>query len=155
MYNRVILIGRLTREPEQRTTGSGITVANFTLAVDRRYGSSDDSKESQTDFIDIVPWRQLGDLVVQYVTKGRMVAVEGKLQVRKWQDSNGNNRTTYEVVADDVRFLESRRSQDSGDRPPASQEQSDTFAADKDYEDNNDVFGSSDFGDDDDPLAMS
>jgi single-strand DNA-binding protein len=105
--NRVILIGRNTREPELRFTSGGAAVANFTLAVDRPYLNAQGERE--TDFIRIVAWRKLAETCANYMGKGRLVAVEGRLQVRTYQTPDGQNRTTAEVVADTVRFLERAR----------------------------------------------
>ena len=102
-YNRIILVGRLTRDPELRATPDGISVVRFTLAVDRGMRAGE---ERQTDFFDIVAFRQLADNVANYVTKGRLVLVEGRLQTRSYTDREGNRRKAYEVVADTVRFLE-------------------------------------------------
>jgi single-strand DNA-binding protein len=102
-YNRIILVGRLTRDPELRATPDGISVVRFTLAVDRGMRAGE---ERQTDFFDIVAFRQLADNVANYVTKGRLVLVEGRLHTRRYTDREGNPRKAYEVVADTVRFLE-------------------------------------------------
>jgi len=102
-YNRIILVGRLTRDPELRATPDGVSVVRFTLAVDRGMRAGE---ERQTDFFDIVAFRQLADNVANYTTKGRLVLVEGKLQTRSYTDREGNRRKAYEVVADTVRFLE-------------------------------------------------
>jgi single-strand DNA-binding protein len=105
-YNRIILVGRLTRDPELRATPDGISVVRFALAVDRGMRAGE---ERQTDFFDIVAFRQLADNVANYVTKGRLVLVEGKLQTRSYTDREGNRRKAYEVIADTVRFLERPR----------------------------------------------
>jgi single-strand DNA-binding protein len=105
-YNRIILVGRLTRDPELRATPDGVSVVRFALAVDRGMRAGE---ERQTDFFDIVAFRQLADNVANYVTKGRLVLVEGKLQTRSYTDREGNRRKAYEVVADTVRFLERPR----------------------------------------------
>jgi single-strand DNA-binding protein len=105
-YNRIILIGRLTRDPELRATPDGVSVVRFRLAVDRVARAGE---ERQTDFFDIVAFRQLADTVANYTTKGRLVLVEGKLQTRSYNDREGNRRTVYEIVADTVRFLERPR----------------------------------------------
>ena len=105
-YNRIILVGRLTRDPELRATPDGISVVRFTLAVDRGMRAGE---ERQTDFFDIVAFRQLADNVANYVTKGRLVLVEGRLQTRSYTDREGNRRKAYEVIADTVRFLERPR----------------------------------------------
>jgi len=113
MLNRIILMGRLTRDPELRHTGSGTAVASFSLAVERDFRDKT-SGQKQTDFIDIVAWRQTGEFVSKYFQKGRMAVVEGRLQMRDWQDRDGNKRRSAEVVADNVYFADSRR--DSGDQ---------------------------------------
>ena len=112
MLNHITIMGRLTRDPELRRTGSGIAVASFSVAVDRDFGSRDGG-EKETDFIDCVAWRQTGEFVSKYFTKGRMIVVSGRLQIRNWTDKEGNKRRTAEVVADNVYFGESRRSADS------------------------------------------
>lgn len=105
-YNRIILVGRLTRDPELRATADGVSVVRFTLAVDR---SGRAGEERQTDFFDIVAFRQLADTVANYMTKGRLVLVEGRMQIRTYTDREGNSRKSYEVHADIVRFLERPR----------------------------------------------
>ena len=109
MLNHITIMGRLTRDPELRRTGSGIAVASFTVAVDRDFGGRDGG-ERETDFIDCVAWRQTGEFVSKYFTKGRMIVVSGRLQIRSWTDKDGNKRRTAEVVADNVYFGESKRS---------------------------------------------
>ena len=113
MLNHIIIMGRLTRDPELRRTGSGIAVASFTLAVDRDF-SPKDGGERETDFIDCVAWRQTGEFVSKYFTKGRMAVVSGRLQIRSWTDKDGNKRRTAEVVADNVYFGDSKRDGDNG-----------------------------------------
>ena len=108
MLNRIILMGRLTRDPELRHTGNGTAVASFSLAVDRDFRDKA-SGQKATDFIDVVAWRQTGEFVAKYFQKGRMAVVEGRLQMRDWQDRDGNKRRTAEVVADNVYFADSRR----------------------------------------------
>ena len=112
MLNHITIMGRLTRDPELRRTGSGIAVASFTVAVDRDFGGRDGG-EKETDFIDCVAWRQTGEFVSKYFTKGSMIVVSGRLQIRNWNDKEGNKRRTAEVVADNVYFGESRRSAES------------------------------------------
>ncbi|MBQ9330462.1 MAG: single-stranded DNA-binding protein [Oscillibacter sp.] len=107
MLNRIILMGRLTRDPELRRTGSGTAVTSFSLAVDRDFKSQ--SGERETDFIDIVAWRNTAEFVSKYFTKGRMAVVEGRLQIRDWTDRDGGKRRSAEVVADNVYFGDSRR----------------------------------------------
>ena len=110
MLNHITIMGRLTRDPELRRTGSGIAVASFTVAVDRDFAPRDGG-ERETDFIDCVAWRQTGEFVSKYFTKGSMAVVSGRLQIRGWTDKDGNKRRTAEVVADNVYFGESRRSE--------------------------------------------
>ena len=112
MLNHIVIMGRLTRDPELRTTQAGVSVTSFTVAVDRDFGGRDGG-ERQTDFIDCVAWRQTGEFVSKYFHKGSMMVVSGRLQSRKWQDREGNNRTSWEINADNVYFGESRR--DSGE----------------------------------------
>ena len=114
MLNHITIMGRLVRDPELRSTQSGVSVASFTVAVDRDFGGRDGG-DRQTDFIDCVAWRQTGEFVSKYFRKGSMIVVSGRLQSRKWQDRDGNNRTNWEVNADNVYFGESsRRDGDSG-----------------------------------------
>ena len=112
MLNHIIVMGRLTRDPELRRTGSGVAVASFTVAVDRDF-SPKDGGERETDFIDCVAWRQTGEFVSKYFTKGRMAVVSGRLQIRGWTDKDGNKRRTAEIVADNVYFGDSKRDGDS------------------------------------------
>ena len=121
MLNRIIIMGRLVRDPELRTTQSGTPVTSFTLAVDRDFKSRE-SGEKNTDFIDVVAWRQTAEFVCKYFAKGRMAVAEGRLQIREWKDRDGNNRRTAEVVAENVYFGDSKRDSagDSGyGAPPA------------------------------------
>ena len=108
MLNHIVIMGRLTRDPELRRTGSGIAVASFSVAVDRDFGGRDGG-EKETDFIDCVAWRQTGEFVSKYFTKGSMIVVSGRLQIRNWTDKEGNKRRSAEVVADNVYFGESKR----------------------------------------------
>ena len=118
MLNRIIIMGRLTRDPELRRTGSGTPVTSFSLAVDRDFKSQNGEKE--TDFIDVVAWRSTAEFVSKYFTKGRMAVVEGRLQIRDWTDRDGGKRRSAEVVADNVYFGDSKRD-GAGDygAPPA------------------------------------
>lgn len=109
MLNKIVLMGRLTRDPELRRTPSGTAVASFTLAVDRDYKPQDGDRE--TDFIDIVAWRGTAEFVSKYFSKGRMAVVEGRLQVRDWKDKDGAKRRSTEVIADNVYFGDSKRSE--------------------------------------------
>ena len=113
MLNHIVIMGRLTRDPELRRTGSGVAVASFTLAVDRDFAPKDGG-ERETDFIDCVAWRQTGEFVSKYFTKGRMAVVSGRLQIRGWTDKDGNKRRSAEIVADNVYFGDSRRDSESG-----------------------------------------
>ena len=112
MLNRIILMGRLTRDPELRHTQQGTAVASFTLAVDRDFKGRD-SSDRATDFIDIVAWRSTAEFVSKYFAKGRMAVVEGRLQIRDWTDRDGGKRRTAEVIADNVYFGDSKRDGDS------------------------------------------
>ncbi len=113
MLNHIVLMGRLTRDVELRYTQSQIPVASFRIAVDRDFGRGDDR---QTDFIDVVAWRQTGEFVNKYFHKGSMIVVSGRLQMREWNDREGNKRTSAEVVADNVYFGESSRRDGSDNR---------------------------------------
>ena len=114
MLNHIVLMGRLTRDPELRRTGSGVAVATFSLAVDRDFGSSANG-EKETDFIDIVVWRNTAEFVSKYFTKGRMAVVSGRLQIRNWNDKEGNKRRSAEVIADNIYFGDSKRDNNGGD----------------------------------------
>lgn len=113
MLNHIVIMGRLTRDPELRRTGSGVAVTSFSLAVDRDFAPKDGG-ERETDFIDCVAWRQTGEFVSKYFAKGRMAVVSGRLQIRSWTDKDGNKRRTAEVVADNVYFGDSKRDSESG-----------------------------------------
>ncbi len=106
MLNHIVIMGRLTRDPELRYTQSQVPVASFSVAVDRDYGRNE---EKQTDFIDCVAWRSTGEFVSKYFQKGSMAVVSGRLQIRDWMDKDGNKRRSAEVVADNVYFGESKR----------------------------------------------
>jgi len=116
MFNRIVLIGRLTRDPELRYIPSGTPVAQFTLAVDRPFRDQQGNRE--TDFIDVVVWRKLAETTSQYMTKGRMVAVEGRLQIRSYETQDGQKRKVAEVVADGVRFLDRARADGNAHSEP-------------------------------------
>ena len=113
MLNHIVIMGRLTRDPELRRTGSGVAVASVSLAVDRDFGNRERG-EKETDFLDCVAWRQTGEFVSKYFTKGRMAVVSGRLQIRNWTDKEGNKRRTAEVVADNVYFGDSKRDGEGG-----------------------------------------
>lgn len=112
--NHITVMGRLTKDPELRRTGSGVACANFTVAVDRDFKNNNGEKE--TDFIDCVAWRQTGEFVSNYFSKGSMAVVSGRLQIRSWTDKDGNKRKTAEIVADNVYFGDSKKDEQS-DRP--------------------------------------
>ena len=119
MLNHIVLMGRLTRDPELRRTGSGIAVASFTLAADRDFTAQ--GAERETDFVDIVAWRNTAEFVSKYFTKGSMAVVSGRLQIRDWTDRDGGKRRSAEVVVDNMYFGESRRRDgDSGDSRSSS-----------------------------------
>ncbi|NLC73125.1 MAG: single-stranded DNA-binding protein [Ruminococcaceae bacterium] len=118
MLNHIVIMGRLTRDPELRYTQNQIPVASFTLAVDRDFSRGD---EKQTDFIDCVAWRQTGEFVSKYFQKGSMAVVSGRLQLRKWTDKEGQNRTSAEVVADNIYFGESKRRDGSSSREDSNE----------------------------------
>lgn len=113
MLNHIVLMGRFTRDPELKHTQSGISVASFTLAVDRDY-SSKDSTDKQTDFIDCVAWRSTAEFVSKYFAKGRMAVVSGRLQIRDWVDREGGKRRSAEVMVDNIYFGDSKRASDAG-----------------------------------------
>ena len=113
MLNHIVVMGRLVRDPELRRTGSGIAVASFSVAVDRDFGKNENG-ERETDFIDCVAWRQTGEFVSKYFTKGRMAVVSGRLQIRNWTDKDGNKRRTAEIVADNVYFGDSKPGGEGG-----------------------------------------
>ena len=104
--NRITIMGRLTRDPELRRTQSGAPVTSFTMAVDRDFKSQSGDKE--TDFIDVVAWRNTAEFAAKYFTKGRMAIASGRLLIRDWQDNNGNKRRSAEVIADSIYFGDSK-----------------------------------------------
>lgn len=114
MLNHIVIMGRLTRDPEFRRTAGNVAVASFTAAVDRDYLTRE-SGERETDFIDCVAWRQVGEFVSRYFKKGSMIVVAGRLQVRTWTDKDGNKRRTSEIFVENVYFGEGKRSQQEGD----------------------------------------
>ena len=116
MLNHITITGRLVRDPELRTTQSGVSVTSFTLAVDRDFKSQ--SGEKSVDFIDVVAWRNTAEFVCKYFGKGRMAVADGRLQIREWKDKDGNSRRSAEVVASSVYFGDSKRDGASGDSPP-------------------------------------
>ncbi len=120
MLNHIVIMGRLARDPELRRTQAGVPVASFRLAVDRDFRDKT-TGERATDWIDVVAWRQTGEFVSRYFSKGRMAVVEGRLQMRDWTDKEGNKRTSAEVVADNVYFGDSKRDGDGGYSPSYGQ----------------------------------
>lgn len=124
MLNRIVLMGRLTRDPELRHTGSGTAVASFSLAVERDFKDKA-SGQRVTDFIDVVAWRNTGEFVSNYFTKGRQAVVEGRLQMRDWTDRDGNKRRTAEVVADNVYFADSNKREERQTAEPKFEELAD------------------------------
>ena len=112
MLNHIVIMGRLTRDPELRRTGTGVAVASFRVAVDRDFAPKDGG-ERKADFIDCVAWRQTGEFISKYFTKGRMIVVEGRLEMRDWTDKDGNKRTSAEINVANAYFGDSRRDGDS------------------------------------------
>lgn len=113
-------MGRLTRDPELRTTPSNVSVANFTLAIDRGYAKA--GEEKQTDFINCTAWRATAEFVGKYFTKGMMMIVEGRIQSRSWEDTSGTKRSTVEVIADSVQFGETKKAAQQNAAAPAQQD---------------------------------
>ncbi len=118
MFNLVVLTGRLTADPELKTTPNGIPVTTFSIAVNRNYRAGE---EQQTDFINIVAWRQRAEFITKYFKKGNMIGIEGSIQTRRYTDKNGNNRTAFEVVVNNAQFVESKRDS-AASSAPISQE---------------------------------
>jgi single-strand DNA-binding protein len=114
MFNLVVLSGRITANPELKTTANGVPVCTFSIAVERRYKQGE---EKQTDFINIVAWRGTAEVVAKHFTKGNMIGIEGSIQTRKYQDNNGNNRTLFEVIANNVQFVESKKANENNSTP--------------------------------------
>ena len=131
MLNRAVLMGRLTRDPELRRTPNNVSVVTFTLAVDRNYQA--DKNNRQADFINIVAWRYTAEFLAKYFSKGQLAAVEGSIQTRNYQDKDGNSRTAFEVVADQVYFAEKKNAdaaQNTDFIPPPFEEPSErSFSA--------------------------
>ena len=115
MLNHITIMGRITKDIELRRTGSGVAVASFTVAVDRDFNQNG---QKETDFIECVAWRQTGEFVERNFSKGKMIVVSGRLQIRKWEDKNGNKRNTAEIVADNVYFGDSKK--DAGEKYASS-----------------------------------
>ena len=119
MLNHIVIMGRLTRDPELRRTGTGLAVASFNVAVDRDFPNKD-TNEKETDFIDCVAWRQKGEFVSKYFTKGSLIVVSGRLQIRNWEDKDGNKRKTAEIVVEDVYFGGSKKENSESNTQQAS-----------------------------------
>ena len=117
MFNLVVLTGRLTADPELKTTPNGVSVTSFSIAVSRRYRAGE---ETQADFINIVAWRQTAEFITKYFKKGTMIGIEGSIQTRRYEDKNGNTRTAFEVVANNVQFVESKRDSAPSSAPEAA-----------------------------------
>jgi single-strand DNA-binding protein len=112
MFNLVVLSGRLTADPELKTTQNGVSVTTFSIAVERRYKQGE---ERQADFINIVAWRSSAEFICKYFKKGSMIGIEGSIQIRRYQDKDGNNRTAFEVVANNVQFVEFKKADNGSD----------------------------------------
>ena len=123
MLNHITIMGRLVRDPELRRTGSGVAVTNFCVAVDRDYVAKDGG-ERKTDFINCFAWRGTGEFIAKYFTKGRMIVVDGRLEMRDWTDKDGNKRTSAEINVDNAYFGDSRRDGDGGSYAQAAPAQS-------------------------------
>ena len=134
MFNLVVLTGRLTADPELKTTQSGISVTSFSVAVNRPYRTGE---EQQTDFINVVAWRKTAEFIAKYFKKGNMIGIEGSIQTRKYTDKNGNNRTAFEVVVNNAQFVESKR--DSAASQGGEQPASFSNAGEDDFSDLSDV----------------
>lgn len=112
MLNHIVVMGRLTRDPELRKTPAGVSVTTFSLASDRDFSQQDGQKE--TDFLDVVAWRSTAEFAAKYFTKGRMAIVSGRLQIRNWEDKSGNKRRSAEILADNIYFGDSKKDDDAG-----------------------------------------
>ena len=118
MLNHIVVMGRLTRDPELRKTASGVSVTSFSVAVDRDF-SQDGQKE--TDFLDVVAWRNTAEFAAKYFTKGRMAVISGRLQIRNWEDKDGNKRRTAEILAENIYFGDSKKEDDGGSASTSTQ----------------------------------
>lgn len=124
MLNHIVIMGRLTRDPELKTTNNGVPVVSFSIAVDRDFADKE-SGERGVDFIDVTAWRHTAEFVSRYFTKGRMAVVSGRLQTRNWTDKDGNKRKTVEIVAENVYFGDSKRNDSETSAPSAPSAPSD------------------------------
>ena len=123
MVNRVILIGRLGRDPEIRHTTSGAAVANFSVATDERWTDAEGNRQTRTEWHNIVAWRKLAEICGQYLRKGRLVFIEGRIQTREWDDRDGNKRRTTEIVASNMQMLGGRGQDEGGPAAPDQQKE--------------------------------
>ncbi|MCL0032844.1 single-stranded DNA-binding protein [Peptococcaceae bacterium] len=147
MLNRIIIIGRLTRDPEPRYTASGMAVTRFNVAVGRTYVNKQGERVDETDFIDVVTWSKLAETCANYLNKGRLVAVEGRLRINSYEDSQGIRRKNAEIVADTVRFLDRGRDAGSGystlpnaeEKMPGREKEIDDFASEISFSDDEEV----------------
>lgn len=112
MLNHIVVMGRLTRDPELRKTAAGVSVTSFSVAVDRDFSQQDGQKE--TDFLDVVAWRNTAEFAAKYFLKGRMAVISGRLQIRNWEDKDGNKRRTAEILAENIYFGDSKKEDDGG-----------------------------------------
>ena len=128
MLNHITIMGRLVRDPELRRTGTGIAVASFRVAVDRDFAPKDGG-ERKADFIDCVAWRQTGEFISKYFTKGRMIVVDGRLEMRDWTDKEGNKRTSAEIVVANAYFGDSRRDNEGGSYSAGNSYGGNTYSA--------------------------
>ncbi len=120
MLNHVTIMGRLCADPELRTTQNGVSVGSFRIAVERDYATKDSDRE--TDFFDVTAWRGTAEFVSKYFTKGRMIALDGRLQTQNWTDRDGNKRVSTGIVAESVYFADSKRNEQSTGSEPAKSE---------------------------------
>ena len=120
MLNQIIMMGRLTRDPELRYTQSQVPVCSFRIACDRDYPKAKDSNEREADFVDVVAWRGTAEFASKYFTKGRMAVVRGRLQIRPWTDQEGNKRYNAEIVADGIYFGDSKNKTEGGEDAPST-----------------------------------
>ena len=151
MLNHIVIMGRLTRDPELRHTQAGTAVASFTVAVDRDFKNKE-TGERATDWIDVVAWRSTGEFVSKYFSKGRMAVVEGRLQIREWTDKEGNKRRTAEVVASNVYFADSKPNDAQGSGQKTAGKKDDDFGLPAGFQPGEDSFA--DLVDDDGDLPF-
>lgn len=118
MYNKAILVGRLTADPELKQTPNGVAVTSFSIAVSRAFAPK--GGERQTDFLDIVAWRQTAEFICRYFQKGKAILIEGSIQTRTYVDKNGQNRRAWEIIADSAHFVESKNASSGGGMPAPS-----------------------------------